>query len=352
MSIDITAALGIRHPIIQAPMAGVSTPELAAAIANAGGLGSIAVGASTVEQARSAIRATRALTAQPFNVNLFCHRPAQINARREAAWLAHLQPYFEALEATAPASLREIYRSFVEDEPMLELLLAERPAVVSFHFGLPPARFIAALKAAGITLLATATTPREAEIIVAAGIDMIVAQGIEAGGHRGVFEPEQDEALGSLALTRLLSRTAAIPVITAGGVMDGAGIAAAFRLGAQGVQLGTAFVACPESAADEAYRRSLLSAQVTTAVTSAISGRPARGIVNRFMHEVEANGPPPPDYPRAYDAGKALHAAAKARGDHGFAAHWAGQGVALARVLPAAALLQTLVDEWRAASTR
>ncbi len=349
MAQDLAAMLGIRYPIIQAPMAGTSNAALAAAVANAGGLGSIAVGASTVAQAREAIRATRTATAQPFNVNLFCHQPAQADPAREAAWLAHLQPYFQACGGHAPAQLQEIYRSFIADEAMLELLLAERPAVVSFHFGLPPARFIAALKAAGIVLLATATTLEEAQAIAAAGIDMIVAQGSEAGGHRGVFDPARDETLGSLALTRLLSRRLSLPIITAGGIMDGAGIAATFKLGASGVQLGTAFVSCPESSADAAYRAALLAPGVRTAITAAISGRPARGIVNRYLREIDAPGRPPvPDYPRAYDAGKALHAAAKAGGDHGFAAHWAGQGVALARALPAADLLRTLIDEWRA----
>jgi nitronate monooxygenase len=341
--------LGLEHPIIQAPMAGTSTPALAAAVSNAGGLGSIAIGANTVEQARAAIAATRALTTRPFNVNLFCHRPAIADARREAAWLAYLQPLFAEFGARPPATLREIYTSFVVDEAMLALLVAERPAVVSFHFGLPPPVFIAALKRAGIVLLATATTPDEARVIEDAGIDAIVAQGIEAGGHRGVFDPARDPRIGTFALTRTLVAQRRVPVIAAGGIMGGAGIRAALTLGAVGAQLGTAFVACPESAADDAYRSALRAPGADTAITRVISGRPARGIVTRFIREAGAPGHPPvPDYPIAYDAGKALNAAARAGGSTQFAAHWAGQGVALLREMPAAELVATLAAEMRA----
>ena len=342
-------SLGVTHPIIQAPMAGTSTPALAAAVSNAGGLGSIAVGASTVEQARAAIAKTRALTARPFNVNLFCHRPATADPQREAAWLAHLQPWFAEFGAQPPTALREIYTSFVADEAMLALLVAERPAVVSFHFGLPPPAFIAALKQAGIVLLATATSVDEARAIEDAGIDAIVAQGIEAGGHRGVFDPARDQCIGTLALTRMLVAQCQLPVIAAGGIMDGAGIRAVQALGAVGAQLGTAFVACPESAADDAYRNALRTPGIATAITSVISGRPARGIVNRFIREAGAPGHPPvPDYPIAYDAGKVLNAAARASGSAPFAAHWAGQGIALLREMPAAELVATLVAEMRA----
>ncbi|MFT4045760.1 MAG: nitronate monooxygenase [Solimonas sp.] len=342
--------LGIEHPIIQAPMAGTSTPALAAAVSNAGALGSIALGASNAAQAREAIRATRALTARPFNVNLFCHRPAQADAAREAAWLNYLAPWFAEFGATPPGALREIYTSFLADPALQALLLEEKPAVASFHFGLPPAAYVAALKQAGITTLATATNLAEARAIENAGIDAIVAQGWEAGGHRGVFEPAHDARFGTFALTRTLALRCGIPVIAAGGIMDGAGIRAALDLGASAAQLGTAFVACPESSADAAYRAALLAPGARTAVTAAISGRPARGLVNRFIAEIDATGaPPPPDYPFVYDAGKALNAAARARGENAFGAQWAGQGVALARALPAAELVATLVQELRIA---
>ncbi|MBY4897837.1 nitronate monooxygenase family protein [Cupriavidus sp. AU9028] len=340
--------LGIAAPIIQAPMAGVSTPALAAAVSNAGGLGSLGIGAMNAEAAREAIRATRALTAGPFNVNLFCHEPAQSDSTREGAWLQYLASVFAEFGATPPASLREIYQSLRTDSAMVQMLVEERPAVVSFHFGLPGQEIVRMLHEAGIVLLACATSLAEARQIEAAGIDAIVAQGVEAGGHRGVFDPREfDEGLGTLALTRLLVRETGLPVIAAGGIMDGAGIAAALALGAHAAQLGTAFVPCPESAADEAYRSVLLSrAAPPTTMTRAISGRPARGLSNRFTAlGLAAEAPGIPDYPIAYDAGKALHAAAKAQGSADFAAQWAGQAVALSRAMPAAELVRQLLLE-------
>lgn len=348
MNDSITRLLGIEHPIIQAPMVGVSTPQLAAAVSNAGGLGSIGVGASTVAQARAMIAETRGLTDKPFNVNLFCHRPADPDAQRESAWLEHLRDMFAEFGATPPAALKEIYKSFLDDADMLEMLLAERPAVVSFHFGLPPAEHIRALKHAGIRLLASATTLEEAALVEQAGVDCVIAQGVEAGGHRGVFAPEQgDAAIGAMALVRLLVKRQRLPVIAAGGIMDGQAVAAAMTLGAAAAQLGTAFILCPESAANAAYRDRLKSARAgRTQITSAISGRPARGMINRMYLPVGAAGVPPlPDYPIAYDAAKALHAAASAQGNSDFAAHWAGQGAALARELPAAELVRRLVSE-------
>lgn len=345
--------LNVQYPLIQAPMVGVSTPALAAAVSNAGGLGSIGIGACDVEQARDMIAATRALTDRPFNVNLFCHRPARADAARESAWLAHMQPLFAEFGAAPPPAIEEIYKSFVVDEAMRDLLLAVRPAVVSFHFGLPPVAWIKALREAGIVTLACATTPGEAALIEQAGVDAIIAQGAEAGGHRGVFEPEHGDArFGTLALVRLIARQSRRPVIAAGGIMDGAGMAAALKLGASAAQLGTAFVLSPESSANSAYRDALKSARAGhTAITSAISGRPARGLINRMHTEVEVpQAPPLPDYPIAYHAGKALHAAASAGGSVDFAAHWAGQGAPLARELPAAELVSELVREWRQAS--
>ncbi|KVA30594.1 2-nitropropane dioxygenase [Burkholderia cepacia] len=347
--------LDIRTPIIQAPMAGVGTPALAAAMSNAGGLGSLGVGATNADGARKMIRDTRALTDRPFNVNLFCHRPARADAAVERAWLDWLAPAFREQGATPPASLSEIYTSFVEDDAMLVMLIEEKPAVVSFHFGLPSDKAIGMLKRAGITLFATATHPDEARQIAAAGIDAIVAQGIEAGGHRGVFEStERDDRLGTFALTRLLVREFSLPVIAAGGIMDGDGIAAALALGAQAAQLGTAFVACPETSIDDGYRRAILGdASRHTTFTSAISGRIARGIANRLTAlGDDPHAPATPAYPIAYDAGKALHAAAKANGEFGYGAQWAGQAASLVRALPAAELFATFEHEMRAAITR
>ncbi|EKE71652.1 NAD(P)H-dependent flavin oxidoreductase [Gallaecimonas xiamenensis] len=346
MKSQLLSRLGMTVPIIQAPMVGVSTARLAAAVSNAGGLGSIGAGASTAEQARAQIAEVRALTDKPFNLNLFCHQPAQADPLREAAWLAHLAPFFAELGAKAPTAIGEIYQSFVGDEAMLAMLLEEKPAVVSFHFGLPPQGAIDALKKAGITLLATATNLAEAKQIEAAGIDAIVAQGVEAGGHRGVFSPNEDDEIGTLALVRQLAQACQVPVMAAGGIMDGAGIRAAMALGAQGVQLGTAFILCPESAANDAYRAAMKSERALhTAITSNISGRPARGLPNRFYQPLDDLAPALPDYPIAYDAGKALVAAAKAAGSEDFAVQWAGQGAPLARALPAGELVRTLVRE-------
>lgn len=347
--------LGMTLPIVQAPMAGVSTPLLAAAVSNAGGLGSIGIGATDAAGARRMIEETRACMDRldgTFNVNLFVHDSAKADPDRERAWLEWLAPVFAEFGAEPPSALRTIYKSFADDADMLAMLLELQPPVISFHFGLPSADALSALRARGIYLMATATSLEEARAVEAAGIDAVVAQGIEAGGHRGMFDPTaHDDAFGMVVLTRLLVRKTAMPVIAAGGIMDGAGIAAALDLGAMAAQLGTAFVACPESAADDAYRSALTGpGGHHTTLTWLISGRPARALANRFTALVGHLGDRlPPAYPIAYDAGKALHAAAKARGEHGFGAQWAGQGAPLARTVPAATLIKTLADELDAA---
>jgi nitronate monooxygenase len=339
--------LAIRHPLIQAPMAGVSTPRLAAAVSEAGALGSLGTAAAAVDEIAAQIRQTRELTAQPFNVNLFCHAPAVADAAREADWLAYLTPEFRRFGAQPPATLREIYRSALGNDELLAVLLALRPAVVSFHFGLPDSGWIPALREAGIVTLVCVTDPDEAVLAERAGADVLVAQGYEAGGHRGIFDPARDARIGTFALVRLLARRFTLPVVAAGGIMDGSGIAAALQLGAAAVQMGTAFILCPESAAGAAYRERLRDASARhTGVTAAISGRAARGLVNRLHELGERTGLRPPDYPIAYDAGKALHQAAAAHGNHDYAVHWAGQGAPLARELPAAQLVQCLIDEW------
>ncbi len=347
-STKLLELLEIDAPIIQAPMAGVSTPEMAAAVSNAGALGSIGVGAANAADARRMIAAFRERSRRSLNVNVFCHASARPDPEREAKWIDLLRPEFARLGATPPPALREIYRSFVEDDDMLAMLLAERPKVVSFHFGAPSRERIDALHDAGIVLLGSATTLAEAHQLVAAGVDAVVAQGYEAGGHRGVFDPSAaDDRLGTFALTRLMSRVMTCPVIAAGGLMDGAGVAAALRLGASAAQLGTAFVACDESQADAGYRAALKSdAAHHTVMTRAISGRPARSLANRFTALGRDVGPRDvPDYPIAYDAGKALHAAGKAKGEHGFGAHWAGQGAPLSRAMPAGELVTLLRRE-------
>jgi nitronate monooxygenase len=329
-------------------MAGVSTSRLAAAVSNAGALGSIAVGAGTAAQARAAIADLRQQTSRPFNVNVFTHRPAQADAAREAGWLDWLGAHFREQESQAPAVLREIYTSFLVDDDMLDVLVAARPAVVSFHFGLPTSRQIESLHQAGIVLMGAATSVEEGRAVEAAGIDVVVAQGIEAGGHRGVFDPAgPDLGLSTFTLVQLLRESVRIPVVAAGGIMDGYAIDAAMRLGASAAQMGTAFILAPESSAT-AHHRSLIQQGEAqrTEMTSVISGRPARGLVNRFFTEIGAAGHPPlPDYPIAYDAAKALHAAASRHGNNDYSVNWAGQGFPLARAMPAAELVRALAAE-------
>jgi nitronate monooxygenase len=340
--------LGIDLPIIQAPMAGISTPEMAAAVSSAGALGSIGVGNVDAETTRMMIAAFRSMTDRPLNVNVFCHRPATANAVKEAAWIARLEPEFARYGAKPPSRLTEIYQSFLDDDAKLAVLISERPAVVSFHFGLPARDRVEALHSAGIVLFATATNLAEGQAIAAAGIDAVIAQGYEAGGHRGMFEPDApDDRLGTFTLTRLLVQKLDLPVIAAGGIMDGAGIAASLMLGAIAAQLGTAFIACPESSADSGFRAALFGpAADHTVMTAAISGRAARCLANRFTEfgmGVERSAIP--DYPIAYDAGKELHTAAKRAGEFGYGAQWAGQGAPLARAVPVAKLVALLQSE-------
>lgn len=350
MKTALTARLGLDLPIIQAPMAGTSTPELAAAVSNAGALGSISLGSVDAAEGRRQIQALKALTTRPFNVNVFCHAPTPPDPARDRIWIDSLRPLFAAFGAAPPEMLNDIYQSFLTDDAKLAVLLDERPAVVSFHFGLPQLEKIAALKAVGCALIASATTPEEGRLAQAAGIDMVVAQGIEAGGHRGVFDPADDPRFATLPLTRLLARELDIPVIAAGGIMDGAGIAATLALGAAGAQLGTAFVSCPESAANAAYRAALAGPRAgRTRVSPVISGRPARGVENAFMKRADETMVA--GYPYAYDLGKALNAAASAQGDDGYAPQWAGQAAPLGRALPAAELVSVLKREMREAIT-
>lgn len=345
--------LGITRPIIQAPMAGVSTPDLAAAVSNAGGLGSIGVGATDAAGARSMIEATRALTGEAFNVNVFAHHPPGPDPMREGAWLDAMRPLFEEFGSAPPATLSTIFRSFAEDDDMLDALVEAAPPVVSFHLGLPDSARIAALRAVGCVLLASVTSPAEGELAQRAGVDAVVAQGFGAGGHRGVFFPgAHDDMLGTVALTTLLLARLDLPVIAAGGVMDGHGVRSMIGLGATAVQMGTAFVACPESSADDTFRAALAGPGVEhTTMTTAISGRPARCVANRFTGWASGHALAPPEFPLAFDASRALNAAARAVGDPGFGAHWAGQGAPLTRPMAAGTLVD-LLEEERTSSLR
>lgn len=346
----ILTRLGLRYPIIQAPMAGTSTPALAAAVSNAGGLGSLGLGNVSTDVAREQIRQLKQLTDKPFNINMFCHTPDPTDAQREAAWLQRLQPWFAEFSAEAPKQLDKGYDSFVGNRAMLDVLLEERPPVVSFHFGLPDAVAIAELQQAGIFLMGCATSLEEARAIEAAGLDAIVAQGYEAGGHRGLFDPKQESGLLLDDLLAQLKDTIELPVVATGGLMDGKDISRVLAAGASAAQLGTAFISCPESAAPQAYRDQLLSDNAQeTAVTAIFSGRPARGMVNRSHREIGPYAAELAGYPQAYSAAKALHAAAVAKGSHDFAPYWAGTSAHRSRALPAAGLMACLVEEMQQA---
>ena len=326
-------------------MAGVSTPELAAAVCNAGALGSLALGGSNAAAAEPLIKAVRAGTNRPFNVNFFCHETPERDADKEAAWIAQLAPQMTAFGSTPLTALDEIYTSFNDDDDMLDLILAEKPAILSFHFGLPEPQRLEALKATGALIIATVTTPAEAQTAAAAGIDAVIAQGHEAGGHRGVFEPSIDQNIGSMALIPRVASAVDIPVIAAGGIINGAGIAAALALGADGAQLGTAFIACPETVATDAHRALLASGEISTEVTAVVSGRPARGFTNKYMENFRDTVEQTPAFPVAYDANKSFAAAAKNAGQSGYATMWAGQAAALSQALPAAELVEQLAQE-------
>ncbi|EKT61009.1 NAD(P)H-dependent flavin oxidoreductase [Providencia sneebia] len=340
--------LGLRYPIIQAPMAGISTPELAATVSEAGGLGSLGLGACNVDQARNLITQTQKLTNKPFSVNVFCHKKPKRNIHVEKEWIDYFSAQFDQFQASAPQQLNEVYLSFLDNPQMLALFLELKPKVVSFHFNIPKQSIINQLKAHGIYTMATATNLAEAKIIEHAGIDGIVAQGIEAGGHRGMFDVElKDEQINTHHLVNLLIKQTNLPIIAAGGIMDGFAVNAYLKQGAVAAQLGTAFILCPESAANADYRARLRNAKgIDTALTSAISGRPARGIINSFIRMGQAaDRPVIPDYPITYDLGKQLNAAANQFGRDDFAAHWAGTSVDKIREMPAQDLMATLVKE-------
>ena len=348
--VTLQELLSIDLPIIQAPMAGTSTPALAAAVSNAGGLGSLGLGSSSPAIAREAILLTQKLSQKPFNANFFCHTPSPRVPATEQAWIQHAQPLFDRFNAKPPSDLPTIYKSFQSNNDYLDLVLELRPAVVSFHFGLPLPHQRQALLESGLCLIASATSLKEARAITDAGFHAVIAQGWQAGGHRGMFDPDgPDERLTTDALTKLLVRETDLPVIAAGGIMDGRDIGHALDNGAIAAMLGTAFIGCPESAADEGYRARLAKGG-STVMTRAISGRPARCLTNSIT-EWLADVPDAevPTYPNAYALGKALNDAAKASGQTGYGAQWSGTEASRARTMPAAALIATLMEELRAA---
>ncbi|QXA08116.1 nitronate monooxygenase [Acinetobacter pittii] len=337
--------LEIKHPIFLAPMAGVSTPELAAEVSNQGGLGSLGLGANTAQSAREQILKTQTLTEKSFQVNFFCHHPEQLNSQTSTQWIEYLRPQFEKFGEQPPQNLNCIYPSFLDNDDFLNVVLETKPKAVSFHFGIPHPHQIQALKDAGIITMVSATNLVEAQAIEAAGIDIIIAQGIEAGGHRGIFNKTFDAAIKTSDLVHLIVQHCKRPVVAAGGIMNGAQARHMLSLGATAVQLGTAFVQCPTSNASAEYRKSLFNESVTQ-ISASLSGRPARGLLNHWHTQIDLpDRPPQPEYPYTYDLAKQLNAIASKNKDYGFGAFWAGSNVSQIRELDAADLVNQLVVE-------
>lgn len=341
----ILARLGVKHPILLAPMAGVSTPKLAAAVSNAGGLGALGLGANNAIIAKAQILETQALTNYPFQVNFFCHKPQPLDITIQNTWIDYLTPEFAKFGHSPPTQLKPLYSSFLENDDLLNVVLDTRPKAVSFHFGIPHKHQIQLLKEAGILTLVTATNLPEAMAIEAAGIDIIIAQGIEAGGHRGIFNPHFDAAIRTSDLVQLLVKHCQIPIVAAGGIMNGKQAKLMLKLGAQAVQLGTAFIQCSQSNAGSAYRQALFE-QSLTQITNSISGRPARGLINAWHNQIDQpERPTAPAYPYCYDIGKQLNAVALEKHNDSFAAYWAGANVNQIRKLEAHDLVNQLVLE-------
>lgn len=345
----LTDLLGIKHPIIQAPMAGASTPGLVAAVSNAGALGGFGGTDSSPDELRGIIRAIRRLTDQPFIINLYLDRPEPyvVIPEREFQMKLALAPAHSELQAGEVPDPIDLFGRF---EQQVAVVIEERVPVLSTHFGAPSATVTRALKANGTRVISTATTVAEARQLEAAGTDAIIAQGIEAGGHRGTFAtPVGHAEIGTLALVPQIVDAVSVPVIAAGGIMDGRGITAALALGASGVQMGTAFVPCDETEANSAYVRRLLAAVPGDAVlTDVVTGRPARVLRNRLVNLLEQNRAHRLAFPEQHSLTRKLRQVAAPAENAEFLPMWAGQGLTLARTMPAAELVATLVAESQA----
>lgn len=346
---ELTALLKVQYPIIQAPMLGVSTPEMAAAVSNAGGLGSVAIGGLPPSQVRTLIHQTRALTHKPFAVNFFAHEIMPVDPIHAGIMADFL--FNMASQHRLPAARTDVQSlRFFSYRDQMEVLLEEKVPVVSFTFGIPDDNYIAAFKAAGVVLIGTATSTKEAMVLDQRGIDVITAQGIEAGGHRGTFlEHEPLPMVGVMSLVPAVVGVTRKPVVAAGGIYNGHTVKAALQLGALGVQPGTAFIASDESNAIPSYKTALLAAGDTdTTLTRAFSGRWARGIRNHFMQLVEDAGIPMLPYPVQNALVAPIRAAAQKADDNEFVAMWAGQSANKSLRAPAAVILAALVEQTEA----
>jgi nitronate monooxygenase len=337
--------LGIELPVIQAPMAGVQGSEMAVAVSNAGGLGSLPCALLKLDAMRKELAALRTKTDKPFNVNFFCHTPPKPAADREAAWRAMLAPYYAEYGIDA-SEIKDGPARMPFNEEAASLLEEFKPAVVSFHFGLPAESLLTRVKAMGPKIISTATTVDEALWLEARGVDAVIAQGSEAGGHRGMFlSDDVTTQVGIFALLPQVVAAVRVPVIAAGGIADARGVAAAMSLGAAAAQVGSAYLLCPEATTSAVHRTALQSESARyTALTNLFSGRPARAIVNRIIRELGPMNTAAPAFPLAAFAIAPLRAKAEAQGDGGFSPLWCGQNASGCTVLPAAELTRALAS--------
>ena len=337
---------GIDVPILQAPMAGAGRADLAVAVAQAGGLGALPCALLAPAQIAAEVGIFRQRTDRPLNLNFFCHRPPAPDPARAAAWRARLAPFYAELgvdpAAATPGSNRAPF-----DADLCALVEDLRPEVVSFHFGLPERALVDRVAATGARIVSSATTVDEAVWLQARGCDAIIAQGAEAGGHRGMFRSKDTATqIGTLSLVPQIADAVRVPVIAAGGIADGRGIAAAFMLGAAGVQIGTAYLFCPEATVAAPHRRALAEGSGReTALTNVFTGRPARGIVNRAMRELGPINPEAPAFPLAGGALAPLRAATEPEGVEDFLPLWSGQSAGLGREMPARELTRHLAQQ-------
>ncbi|VTU17401.1 Nitronate monooxygenase [Variovorax sp. SRS16] len=339
---SLTTRLGIELPIIQAPMAGSQGSALAIAVSNAGGLGSLPAATLDANALRKELAAIAAQTTRPYNVNFFCHTPPVPDPAREARWREALAPFYAEFgidPASVPAGPGR--RPF--DAEAADVLAEFRPPVVSFHFGLPSAELLARVRGWGAIVVSSATTLDEARWLEQHGADVIVAQGLEAGGHRGMFlTRDLSTQVGTFALLPQMVRAVRVPVVAAGGISDAAGVAAALALGASGVQAGTAYLLTPEATTSAVHRSALQAGATHTALTNLFSGGPARGMVNRVMRELGALSDAAPDFPLATPAIAPLRAAAERQGSGDFSPLWSGQNASGCRAVPAAEITRGL----------
>lgn len=341
----INELFGIRLPIIQAPMAGVQNSALAVAVSNAGGLGSLPCAMLGPDVLRAEIETMRTQTTRPFNLNFFCHKLPKVDANAASEWQSLFADYYREFgidsSQVAPGPARMPFNREIAD-----IVSQYRPAVVSFHFGLPSAELLEQVRSAGAKVLSSATTVEEALWLERQGVDAIIAQGLEAGGHRGMFLTDDlSTQVGTFALLPQIVRAVGVPVIAAGGIANADGVRAAFDLGAAGVQVGTAYLLCPEATTSAVHRAALKSAEASnTALTNLFSGRPARGIVNRLMKALGPINSKAPPFPLATSASAPLRAKAESLGSGDFSPLWAGQNVTGCKEITALSLTEELAS--------